>query len=103
MKFIDIDEVTQARIKRAIRSRRFTLAPQTRIQSVNERLVARFMKTAFGLDEYLITDESRLSDFSTEAADIGRIQQRFGLSVRRADHLVDVLERISRKKTPGQR
>ena len=103
MRFIGIDELTQDRIKRAVRSRRFTLASQTRIQRIDERLVARFMKRVFNLDEYLITDESKVSDFATTALTLARIKHRYGLRVRRGAYLVDVLERISRARQPGQR
>lgn len=102
MRFIGIDELTQARIKRAVRSRRFTLASQTRLQRIDQRLVARFMKRIFGLDEYLLTDESKLSDFATTALPFARIKRRYGVQVRRNTYVVDVLEHISREREPSQ-
>ena len=103
MRFVGVDELTQARIRRAIRHRRFTLASQTRIQRIDERLVARFMKRIFGLDEYLVTDESKLSDFAPTALSIAQIKRRYGLNARRGAYLVDVLERISRAREPRRR
>jgi hypothetical protein len=102
MRLVGVDELTQARIRRAVRLRRFTLASQARLRSIDERLVARFMKRISGLDEYLVTDESKLSDFATTAIALARIKRSYGLRVRRGAYVVDVLERISQAR-PSQR
>jgi plasmid stability protein len=85
--------------------RRFVLAPQTEIDTIDPLLVDEFLDRIFDMGGALVTDESRLSDFisfGTDAAEaaeaVTKIQSEYGIVVGIEDRLFELLRRIAGRK-----
>lgn len=81
-----------------LKGTRIELASQTGIE-LFEAIAEDFMRRIFGFDpgDYLITDESSLSDFNDEKEDLyPKIQAEYGLDVSdlRGGYLLDIFVRI---------
>lgn len=77
MKGKPVDEVTAARIRRAVREGRVEIAPQDKIVDHWQR-VERILQD-IGFPEALVTDESCFSDFPLSDADYRRLSNQFSL------------------------
>jgi hypothetical protein len=86
-------------------SRRIVLASQAEIDTIDPLLVDEFLDHIFDVEEALVTDESRLSDFisfGTDAAEaaeaVKKIRSEYGIAVGIDDRLFEVLRRIAGRK-----
>ena len=93
MKGKPVDEVTAARIRRAVREGRVEIAPQDKIVDHRQQ-VDRILRD-IGFPEALVTDESCFSDFPLEDADYGRLSRQYGFEVGRHDRIAAVAERLA--------
>jgi hypothetical protein len=92
MKVKPVDEVTAARIRRAVREGRVEIAPMDKIVDHRQQ-VDRILRD-IGFPEALVTDESRFSDFPLVDADYGRLSRKYGFEVGRHDRIAAVAERL---------
>jgi hypothetical protein len=93
MKGKPVDQVTAARIRRAVREGRVEIAPQDRIVEHRQQ-VDRILRD-IGFPEALVTDESCFSDFPLDDTDYARLSRQYGFEVGRNDHFVAVAERLA--------
>ena len=93
MKGKPVDEVTAARIRRAVREGRVEIAPQDRIADHRQQ-VDRILHD-IGFPEALVTDESCFSDFLLEDADFRRLSRQYGSEVGKHDRIASVAERLA--------
>ncbi len=93
MKGKPVNEVTAARIRRAVREGRVEIAPQDKIGDHRQQ-VDRILRD-IGFPEALVTDESSFSDFSLEDVDYGRLSCQYGFDVGRGDRIAAVAERLA--------
>jgi hypothetical protein len=93
MKGKPVDEVTAARIRRAVREGRVEIAPMDKIVDHRQQ-VDRILRD-IGFPEALVTDESRFSDFPLVDADYGRLSRKYGFEVGRHDRISAVAERLA--------
>ena len=93
MKGKPVDELTAARIRRAVREGRVEIAPQDKI--VDHRQQVDLILHDIGFPEALVTDESSFSDFPLKDADYGRLSHQYGFEVGRRDRIADVAERLA--------
>jgi hypothetical protein len=93
MKGKPVDEVTAARIRRAVREGRVEIAPQDRIAD-HQQQVDRILHD-IGFPEALVTDDSCFSDFPLEDTDYARLSHQYGFEVGRDDHIAAVAERLA--------
>lgn len=93
MKGKPVDEVTAARIRRALRKGRVEIAPQDKIADHRQQ-VDRILHD-IGFPGTLVTDESCFSDFPLDDTDYGRLTRQYGFEVGRHDHIAAVSERLA--------
>jgi len=93
MKGKPVDEVTEARIRRAARDGRVEIAPQVKI--VDHRKHVDRILHDIGFPEALVTDESCFSDFLLKDDDYGRLSGQYGFEVGKHDRIAAVAERLA--------
>lgn len=93
MKGEPVDEVTAARIRRAVREGRVEIAPQDSIAD-HQHQVDRILQD-IGFPEALVTDESCFSNFPLKDAEYGRLSRQYGFEVGRHDRIAAVAKRLA--------
>jgi hypothetical protein len=93
MKGKPVDEVTAARIRRAVREGRVEIAPQDKIVAHRQQ-IDRILRD-IGFPEALVTDESRFSDFTLADADYRRLSRQYGFEVGRHARIAAIAERLA--------
>lgn len=93
MKGKHVDEVTEARIRRAVREGRVEIAPQDKIVAHRQQ-VDRILHD-IGFPAALATDESCFSDFLLKDDDYGRLSRQYGFEVGKHDRIAAVAERLA--------
>ena len=93
MKGKPVDEVTAARIRKAVREGRVEIAPQVKISDCPQQ-VDQILQD-IGFREALVTDESSFSDFRLDDEDYGRLSRKYGFDVERCDRIAAVAERLA--------
>ena len=88
-----VDEITAARIRKAVREGRVEVAPQDRVTDYRQQ-VDRILRD-IGFPEALVTDESCFSDFPLEDADYGRLSRQYGFKVGKRDSIAAIAERLA--------
>ncbi|MGA7878364.1 MAG: hypothetical protein WCA08_22080 [Desulfoferrobacter sp.] len=93
MKGKPVDEVTAARIRRAVREGRVEIAPQDKV-SDHRQQVDRILHD-IGFPAALVTDESCFSDFPLDDTDFRRLSLEYGFEVKNHDRIAAVAKRLS--------
>jgi hypothetical protein len=96
-----VEDIATARFRKQVRNRKFALAPQTEIEELDPHLMDDFLDRIFGITGALVTDESRLSDFTSFGNDaeegaeaVAKIQLEYGIAVDIHDRLFEVVRMI---------
>lgn len=96
-----VEVIAAARFRKQVRNRKFELAPQIEIEKLEPEPIDDFLDRTFGITGALVTDESRLSDFTSfgnepqESAEaVAKVKAEYGIVVDIHDRLCEVLRRI---------
>lgn len=96
-----VEDIATARFRKQARNRKIVLAPQTEIEKLDPQLIDDFLDRIFGITGALVTDESRLSDFTSFGNDlregaeaVTKIKAEYGIVVDIHGRLFEVLRRI---------
>ncbi len=93
MKGKPVDEVTAARIRKAVCEGRVEVAPRDKIGD-HQQQVDRILRD-IGFSEALVTDESLFSDFPLDDTDHDQLSRQYGFAVGRQDRIAAVAERLA--------